>query len=147
MIPAVFTELAALPLTANGKLDRAALPAPDAGRPELAGGYVAPATPAEELLAGIWAQVLGITQVGTTDSFFDLGGHSLLATQVISRIRVVFGAEIPLADLFDHPTVQALAARVEDRILGELKQMSDDELLQTLETYSREAGSDEESVS
>ena len=111
MIPAVFTELAALPLTANGKLDRAALPAPDAGRPELAGGYVAPATPAEELLAGIWAQVLGITQVGTTDSFFDLGGHSLLATQVISRIRVVFGAEIPLADLFDHPTVQALAAR------------------------------------
>ena len=103
MIPAVFTELAALPLTANGKLDRAALPAPDAGRPELAGGYVAPATPAEELLAGIWAQVLGITQVGTTDSFFDLGGHSLLATQVISRIRAVFGVEIPLADLFDQP--------------------------------------------
>ena len=64
MIPAVFTELAALPLTANGKLDRAALPAPDAGRPELAGGYVVPVTPAEELLAGIWAQVLGVDRVG-----------------------------------------------------------------------------------
>ena len=108
MIPAVFTELAALPLTANGKLDRAALPAPDAGRPELAGGYVAPATPAEELLAGIWAQVLGITQVGTTDSFFDLGGHSLLATQVVSRLRAS-GYDISVGDLLDHPTIAAAA--------------------------------------
>ena len=65
MIPAVFTELAALPLTANGKLDRAALPAPEQARPDLAGGYVAPATPSEELLAGIWAQVLGVDQVGS----------------------------------------------------------------------------------
>ena len=118
MVPAVFTELAALPLTASGKLDRAALPAPGTTRPELASRYVAPATPAEELLAGIWAQVLGITRVGATDSFFDLGGHSLLATQVISRIRVVFGAEIPLADLFDHPTVQALAAVIEGTAPG-----------------------------
>ena len=108
MIPAVFTELAALPLTANGKLDRAALPAPDAGRPELAGGYVAPATPAEELLAGIWAQVLGITQVGTTDSFFDLGGHSLLVTQVVARLRAS-GYDISVGDLLDHPTIAAAA--------------------------------------
>ena len=105
MVPAVFTELAGLPLTASGKLDRAALPAPDAGRPELAGGYVAPASPAQELLAGIWAQVLGVDRVGATDSFFDLGGHSLLATQVISRIRGVFGVEVALAALFDQPTV------------------------------------------
>ncbi len=118
MVPAVFTELASLPLTASGKLDRAALPSPDAARPELAGGYVAPATPAEELLAGIWAQVLGITRVGVTDSFFDLGGHSLLATQVISRVRGVFGVEVALAALFDQPTVAGLAAVVEGTAPG-----------------------------
>ena len=118
MIPAVFTELASLPLTANGKLDRAALPAPDTARPDLAGGYVPPATPAEELLAGIWAQVLGVSRVGADDSFFDLGGHSLLATQVISRIRGVFRVEIPLAALFDQPTVQALAAVIESSARG-----------------------------
>ena len=118
MVPAVFTELASLPLTPSGKLDRAALPSPDAARPELAGGYVAPATPAEELLAGIWAQVLGITRVGVTDSFFDLGGHSLLATQVISRVRGVFGVEVALAALFDQPTVAGLAAVVEGTAPG-----------------------------
>ena len=66
---------------------------------------MAPATPAQELLAGIWAQVLGVDRVGAADSFFDLGGHSLLATQVISRVREVFGVEVPLAALFDQPTV------------------------------------------
>ncbi|MFD4562314.1 amino acid adenylation domain-containing protein, partial [Streptomyces sp. NPDC058469] len=112
MIPSVFTELAALPLTANGKIDRAALPAPDAVRQHLT-GYVAPANVTEELLAGVWAQVLGLARVGATDDFFELGGQSLLATQVVSRVREVFGAEIPLAALFDHPTVRALAALVE----------------------------------
>jgi acyl carrier protein len=143
----VFTEVGSLPLTPSGKLDRAALPAPDGVRPDLAGGYVAPASPAEELLAGIWAQVLGVDRVGTLDSFFELGGHSLLATQVISRVRAVFGAEVPLAALFDHPTVQGLTAVVEDQILKDLKQMSDDELRHALETYSRNTGSDEESAS
>ncbi|MFJ2264725.1 amino acid adenylation domain-containing protein, partial [Streptomyces sp. NPDC087844] len=112
MIPSVFTELAALPLTANGKIDRAALPAPDAARRQLT-GYVAPSSVTEELLAGVWAQVLGLERVGATDDFFELGGQSLLATQVVSRVREVFGAEIPLAALFDHPTVRALAALVE----------------------------------
>ncbi|MGN9822101.1 amino acid adenylation domain-containing protein, partial [Streptomyces sp. SD11] len=112
MLPSVFTELAALPLTANGKLDRAALPAPDAARRHLT-GYVAPSSVTEELLAGVWAQVLGLDRVGATDDFFELGGQSLLATQVVSRVREVFGAEIPLAALFDHPTVRALAALVE----------------------------------
>src|SRR6266566_3707038 len=110
MIPAVFTELAALPLTRNGKVDRAALPAPDATRPEVGGRYVAPRTETERVLAGIWAQVLGIDRVGAEDNFFALGGHSLLATRVISRIRRVFGAEVPVAALFDQPTVSALAA-------------------------------------
>ncbi len=117
MIPAVFTELAALPLTPSGKLDRAALPGPDA-RPGLAGGYVAPATPAQELLAGIWARVLGVDRPGASDSFFDLGGHSLLATQMISRIGAVFGAEVTLADLFDQPTIAGLATVIEGTAPG-----------------------------
>ena len=108
MIPGSFDELASLPLTPNGKVDRAALPAPDGTRPQI-GGFAAPATPAEELLAGIWAQVLGLDRVGAQDGFFELGGHSLLATRVISRVREVFGAEVPLAALFDQPTVRGLA--------------------------------------
>ncbi|MFD3658950.1 condensation domain-containing protein, partial [Streptomyces sp. NPDC058620] len=107
MIPSAFVSLDTLPLTPNGKLDRAALPEPDGAR---TGGLVAPATAAEELLAGIWAQLLGVDRVGATDNFFELGGHSLLATQVVSRIRDVFGTDIPVAAMFDHPTVAGLAA-------------------------------------
>src|SRR6266487_832295 len=118
MIPAAFIELAGLPLTPNGKLDRAALPAPGGARPELGGEFVAPATPAQELLAGIWAQVLRLDRVGAEDSFFELGGHSLLATQVISRIRGVFDVEVPLAALFDKPTVAGLAAVIEGATPG-----------------------------
>ena len=110
MIPAAFTELAALPLTPNGKLDRAALPAPGTGRPETGETYVPPRGATEELLAGIWAQVLGLDRAGAQDNFFALGGHSLLVTRVISRVREVFGTEVPLAALFDHPTVAGLAA-------------------------------------
>ncbi|HEY7273634.1 MAG TPA: condensation domain-containing protein, partial [Actinoplanes sp.] len=112
MVPAVFTGLTELPLTPNGKLDKAALPAPDAARPDL-GGYVAPSGAAEESLAEIWAQVLGVDRVGAEDDFFALGGHSLLATQVMSRIRDVFGAEVPLAALFDRPTVRGLTPLIE----------------------------------
>jgi acyl carrier protein len=79
---------------------------------------VAPSTPAQELLAGIWATVLGLDQVGAEDSFFELGGHSLLATQVTSRVRAVFGVEIDLADLFDQPTVAGLAAVIEGSSRG-----------------------------
>jgi thioesterase domain-containing protein/aryl carrier-like protein len=111
MVPAVFTELAALPLTPNGKLDRAALPAPDHTRPAQAGQYTAPATPAEELLAEIFAQVLGLDRVSTEDNFFDLGGHSLLVTQAVARIRAS-GYEVSVGDFFDHPTIAAAAPLV-----------------------------------
>ncbi|MEU7864914.1 condensation domain-containing protein, partial [Nonomuraea sp. NPDC049141] len=104
----MFVELAAFPLSPNGKIDRAALPAPDGSRPELAGGYQAPVTTTEHLLAGIWADLLGVDQVGVRDNFFDLGGHSLLATQVASRVRAVLGVDLPLAALFDHPTIHEL---------------------------------------
>ncbi|MFC4047984.1 AMP-binding protein, partial [Dactylosporangium siamense] len=113
MVPAVFVELTALPLNANGKVERSALPAPDSARPEATGEFVAPRTPAEELLSGIWADVLGVERVGVHDNFFDLGGHSLLATRVASRVRTVFGVEVPVAALFDTPTVAGLARVVE----------------------------------
>ncbi|MFG1690509.1 amino acid adenylation domain-containing protein, partial [Nonomuraea sp. NPDC049269] len=113
MIPSVFIELAAFPLSPSGKIDRAALPAPDGSRPDLAGGYQAPATPTEQLLAGIWADLLGLDQVGVRDNFFDLGGHSLLATQAITRIRSTFGTDLALAVLFDRPTIKGLASLID----------------------------------
>jgi len=113
MVPAVFVTLAALPLTPSGKVDRRALPAPDFGRSVSDKAFVAPRTPVEEALAGIWVQVLGIEQVSVHDDFFELGGHSLLANQVIARMRDAFGVDLPLRAMFGVPTVASLAEQVE----------------------------------
>ncbi len=111
MVPSALVLLDALPLTASGKLDRRALPAP--GRTGGLVGPVAPRTPAEEILAGIWAEVLGIPGADAADDFFELGGHSLLATRVVSRVRQAFGVELPVRALFEWPTAGELAGRVE----------------------------------
>ncbi len=114
MVPAAFIMLADLPLNANGKLDQAALPPPQAGSDS--GGraaYVEPRTPVEEILAGLWSELLGIDRVGVVDNFFELGGHSLLVTQLVSRTRAAFGVELPIRRLFESPTLEALAREIE----------------------------------
>ncbi|MER7989945.1 amino acid adenylation domain-containing protein, partial [Streptomyces noursei] len=108
MIPTAFVVVDGLPLTANGKVDRRALPEPDlSGLSEAE--YVAPRTPVEEAVAGVFAEVLGVERVGVRDDFFRMGGDSIRAVQAVSRLRRV-GLEVPVRELFDHPTAETLAA-------------------------------------
>jgi amino acid adenylation domain-containing protein len=132
MIPSAFVYLDALPLTSHGKIDRRALPAPDAERPALAEAFLAPRTPTEKSLASIWTKLLGINRVGSNDNYFELGGDSLLATQLVSQVRGVFEVELPLVELFRHPTLAELAASVEEAIIEQMEEISDEEAEQLL---------------
>jgi acyl carrier protein len=114
MVPVAFVTMDSLPLTANGKLDRLALPAPDTSRPTIRTAYAIPRTPIEETLAGVWAQILGIERIGVRDNFFEIGGHSLLATRVMSRVRDAFNVDLPLRAFFENPTIAQLAELVEE---------------------------------
>jgi amino acid adenylation domain-containing protein len=137
MVPQTFVVLDAFPLTPSGKIDRRALPEPGRAQsvPER---YQPPRTPAEQIIADIWALVLKLERVGIQDNFFELGGHSLLATQAMSRIRQAFQVDLPLRAIFEAPTVVSLAAAVSDRsanghvdaaerLLRELDELSDEE--------------------
>jgi len=120
MVPQHFVLLDTMPLSANGKADRKALPAPDQSRVDDESAYVAPSTPTEELLASIWVEVLRIERAGVTHDFFELGGHSLSATQVVARIRQAFQVELPLRTLFESPTIRGLATIVDHSQRAEL---------------------------
>ena len=111
MLPTSFVVLDALPLTTTGKVDRNALPTDQIGV-EANENYLAPQTPLEQVLAGIFSQILSLERIGADDSFFDLGGHSLLATQILSRVREAFQLELPLRKFFRAPTVAGLAATI-----------------------------------
>jgi len=113
MVPSSFIVLEALPLTPNGKVNRRALRAPDPVKPQLEGADMLPRSAIEEVLVGIWREVLGLKRVGIHDNFFELGGHSLLATQLISRVRDAFQVELPLRSLFEQATVAGLSKEVE----------------------------------
>ncbi|WP_214105657.1 non-ribosomal peptide synthetase [Acrocarpospora catenulata] len=123
LVPAWFIRLPALPLTPNGKLDRRALPTPQA--PETK--FIAPEGDAEELVADIWCELLGLERVSAADDFFRLGGHSLLAVRVSARLRATAGVELPILTMFTHRTVAELATELEERLLSELAELSDEE--------------------
>jgi len=112
MIPSAFVVLKALPLTPNGKIDRQALPAPSIAA-NFTDTFVGPRTSGEEIIAGIWSQLLNLKKVGIHDNFFDLGGHSLLITQLLAKVREIFQVELPLRVLFEAPTVAGLAEKIE----------------------------------
>jgi amino acid adenylation domain-containing protein len=109
MVPTAYVAMTAWPSTRNGKLDRSALPAPEAS--SLGGGsdYVAPSTPMEEVLAGIWSELLGIERIGVHDRFFDLGGHSLMAMRLLAAVQDTFGFSVPLKTFFEAPTIARMA--------------------------------------
>ncbi|MFC7644153.1 phosphopantetheine-binding protein [Streptosporangium lutulentum] len=132
MVPAHWVSLDALPLTPNGKIDRAALPAPVAGTR----AKVAPRGDAEELVAEVFGEVLGIEGIGAFDDFFALGGHSLLATRVIARLRAAVEVDVPIRALFARSTVAGLAVTVEELLIAELSELSDEEAARLMETGS-----------
>ncbi|MGC4954238.1 amino acid adenylation domain-containing protein [Actinomadura citrea] len=137
MVPAVFVWLGSLPLTVNGKVDRGALPVPEGERPRLGQRFVAPRTSAERVLAGLWSEVLGVSEIGVHDNFFTLGGDSLMAVRVVGRIREAFPADYTLPELFAAPSISGCAAAVErllsdaadlDALVDEVAGLSDEEI-------------------
>jgi amino acid adenylation domain-containing protein len=118
MIPGAFVKLEEMPLSPNGKVARGALPAPERERMGVEQAYVGARTAVEEMLGGIWGEVLGVERVGIEDNFFELGGHSLLGTQIVSRVRETFKVEIALNSLFESPTLSGLAQCIELALRG-----------------------------
>jgi amino acid adenylation domain-containing protein len=132
MLPSTYVRIASLPLTANGKLDKSALPPPSAANMLSSTRYRAPTSAIESRIAGIVETLLGVKGVGIDDNFFLLGGHSLLGTQLVLRLREAFGAELTLRDLFEAQTIQNLSAKVEETVVNMVAGMSEEELQERL---------------
>ncbi|WP_460732647.1 phosphopantetheine-binding protein, partial [Lysobacter tyrosinilyticus] len=124
MVPSAFVQLEKLPLTPNGKLDRKALPAPDQSA-VASRTYEAPVGEVEQVLAGIWQELLGLERVGRHDHFFELGGHSLLVMQLVIRVRERFDVDIQLRSLFEQPVLSVLAEMV---VAARLSMFAEDDL-------------------
>jgi amino acid adenylation domain-containing protein len=138
MVPAAFVTLDALPVNANGKVERQALPPPDTAALDPERPFVAPRTPMEKALADIWREILGVERVGIHDNFFDLGGHSLLAMQVISRVHDIFGIDLPLTSLLTKPTLAEVAIAVVETQAEHSRQGKLGETLAGLEQLTEE---------
>jgi amino acid adenylation domain-containing protein len=132
MVPAVFVTLDEMPLTTNQKVDRRALPAPERSE-ETSDEYIAPRTQREELIAGIWAEVLRVDRIGVYDNFFELGGHSLLATQMTARLRQMFQVDVPVRAIFERLTVVEMANLLDQMVQGE-----DDVRVPPIQTVTRD---------
>jgi acyl carrier protein len=127
MLPASFVFMQEMPLTPNGKIDRKALPEPDTSRPTLTKGYVPPETDLEQLLATIWQEVLGLDKVGRHDSFFDLGGDSISVMKAMIQVSQVLSIDSPPKMLFETPSLADFAGRIEDSLIAEVENLSDEE--------------------
>lgn len=136
MIPSLFVTLEELPLLPNGKVNRRALPVPDTSRPELRRAFAPPEDPTQTRLVELWMNVLGLNRIGIHDDFFELGGDSILATRLMSRVRRAFGVELQLRELFWKPTVSELATVIEQLVIEQLENLSDEEAEQLLRNES-----------
>lgn len=127
MIPSHFVRVEQMPLNRNGKVDRAALPRPQIERPDLDSDYVAPSTSVELRLAEFWAEALGVPQIGIHDDFFELGGSSLPAIQIVARTSRAYAIDLPLPRFFENPTIAGMAAAVEELLIIQLENLSDED--------------------
>jgi acyl carrier protein len=139
MLPSAFVRLEKLPLTASGKVDRAALPVPESMRPALKETYASPRNPLEKRLVRIWAELLKLDHVGINDDFFELGGDSLLATQFISRVFQRLKVELPVRRLFENPTVAEFAVLIEETLLQNVERLTEQEAKRRLKTAGQAA--------
>jgi amino acid adenylation domain-containing protein len=142
MVPSIFVQVESLPVSAHGKLDRSALPAPTALNILDDDCYEAPQSPVEERLASFLRVLLGVARVGRDDNFFDLGGHSLLGAQMIARIHQTFGVELSLRNIFDHPTLREMSWEIEKLVHAKLASMSEDEARRIFESSQTESSQD-----
>ena len=132
MVPSVFVRLEALPLTSNGKIDRASLPSPSATNTIVDNAHAAPHTILERRLAGTLAKLLHVEEIGVNDNFFLLGGHSLLAAQLIGSVRDMFGIDLPLRTIFDSPSVAGLSLKIQQSLFAKVDSMTHQEVRQAL---------------